>query len=131
MDLSKLMQLFSSPETIESLQLSDKIYASLITTLLGMGITFSALVILLFVISFMHKLTVKPETAKKATVSSEIPQKEGNEDELVAVITAAVVATMRCGRRNIMIRNIKRVNDFQPQWNRTGIHNQINSNLNL
>lgn len=131
MDLSKLMQLFSSPETVESLQLSDKIYASLITTLLGMGITFSALIILLFVISFMRKLAVKPEPAAAITPPAAIQKEEENEDELVAAITAAVVATMRCGRRNIMIRNIKRVNDFQPQWNRTGIHNQINSNLNL
>ncbi len=130
MDLSRLMQLFSSPETVESLQLSDKIYASLITTILGMGITFSALVILLFVISFMRKLAVKPEPAERVTTTAALQQEE-DENELVAVITAAIVATMPRHRRNITIRNIKRVNDFQPQWNRAGIRNQVNNSLNL
>lgn len=126
MNLSELMQLFSSSETIHSLGLSDKILASLITTLLGVGITFCALIILLVVISWMRKLT-------QTQNSPEVPQQhteQTDEAEIVAAITAAIAMTMQSRQSNIVIRNIRRVNDFHPQWNRAGIRSQLNSNLN-
>ncbi len=129
MNLYQLMELFSTAESIHSLVLSDKLYASLVTTILGMGITFSALIILLLAISLMHKCIAPP-----ATITQEKPVDatvEEDEAAVIAAITIAVAETMQTSRKNIIIRNIKRVNDFQPQWSRAGIRNQLNNSLNL
>ena len=65
MDLSTLMEIFSDPSRIDTLSAGSKLNASLITTAMGMGITFTALVILLFAISLMvlpilNRVNVRP-----------------------------------------------------------------------
>ncbi len=135
MNLSQLMQLFSSPETIHNLEVADKFYASLITTVLGMGITFSALIILLFTISLMRRIMVRsPKSDQVPSLpasASGVIETDDEEEEIVAVISAALAASLQTSHKNIVIRNIRRVQDFQPQWNRAGIQNQLNSNINL
>ncbi len=135
MDLSHLLQAnlmldFSLPEKIHSLGFFSKLYASLVTTVMGMGITFFALVILLFTISLMRKLAVQ-EDLQQASVTPISPPVQEDDAEIVAAITVAIAETMQTNRKNIVIRSIRRVNDFQPQWNRAGIQNQLNSSLNL
>lgn len=128
MNLSELMQVFSSPATIHNLEVTDKLIASLITTLLGVGIVFVALTILLLVTSWMHKL-IQPKAVHAPLPSTEEKPADDNEGELVAAISAAITMTMESDQSTIIIRNIRRVNDFHPQWSRAGIHSQLNSNL--
>ncbi len=130
MNLSELMQLFSSSATIHHLEISDKILASLVTTLLGMGITFSALIVLLFIISWMQKL-FKSETEVKDSAIPSQQKPETDEEEIVAAISSALIMKIQEGNsNNIIIRNIRRVDDFHPQWSKAGIRNQLDSTLN-
>ena len=61
MTTAELLTKFANPDIIQTLSAGDKLYAGLITTALGMGITFSALVILQFIIAFMDKLLNKQQ----------------------------------------------------------------------
>jgi Na+-transporting methylmalonyl-CoA/oxaloacetate decarboxylase gamma subunit len=56
MQIVDLLATFSNPETFDSLTTTQRLMAGLVTTLLGMGITFVALVTLMVVTSFMDKL---------------------------------------------------------------------------
>ncbi len=116
--------------------LMDKFIACLIVTALGMGITFLALLILWVSINVMTKLlnpkkkeetvkVIKQETVKD--ISEVIEEEEEEVEELVAVISAAVAASLNTSIHNIVVRNIVRVPDEKPSWNKVGIIEQINT----
>ena len=69
MEIVDLLATFSDPSTIKSLTASQRLMAGLVTTLLGMGITFVALVVLLFITSLFDKLSALEKT------QSESPQR--------------------------------------------------------
>ncbi len=137
MTVTELLAKFSDPNVIGTLATGDKMYAGLITTLLGMGITFSALVILQFVIAWMDKLlnrskqkaTTQPATLvePKPTEEKQVDQPDNN--ELIAVIATAIAAQLKTSTDNIVIRNIEKVEDRSPLWNRAGIIEQMNNRL--
>ncbi len=131
MDLSQLFQLFSNPGEIDTLGVGAKMTASLITTLVGMGITFSALIILMFAISWVNTLlNPKPAAAKPArptTVDEGAADETAAEeiDEVVAAIAAALELSLSPRRNHVIIRNIRRVKDFQPRWSQAGLMDQL------
>jgi uncharacterized membrane protein YqgA involved in biofilm formation len=57
MDTIELLAKFGDPDVIKTLSLMDRMIAGLITTFLGMGITFIALVVLQFMIVIMAKFS--------------------------------------------------------------------------
>jgi len=140
MTVTELLSQFSNPDTIQTLSASDKMTAGLVTTILGMGITVTALVVLLFIISWMNKL-LTPKTIKESQPTS--PQTETatttenaaqvhavtDDQEIVAAITTALAMSLKTTASNIVIRNIERVEDTSPAWNRAGIVEQMNSRL--
>jgi sodium pump decarboxylase gamma subunit len=140
MTVTELLSQFSNPDTIQTLSASDKMTAGLVTTILGMGITVTALVVLLFIISWMNKL-LTPNTIKESQPTS--PQTETatttenaaqvhavtDDQEIVAAITTALAMSLKTTASNIVIRNIERVEDTSPAWNRAGIVEQMNSRL--
>jgi sodium pump decarboxylase gamma subunit len=109
--------------------------------MLGMGITFAALVILQFIISLMDRLLNKKKTAPaKSTLTAPsepattpptaIKVEPGRDDnELVAVIAAVIAMKMKTSVDNIVIKNIVKLDDRSPAWNRAGIIEQMNSRL--
>jgi len=110
--------------------------AGLITTILGMGITFVALIILQFIISWMDKLLNQQKletTPAEATgpITNKLPasQKEQamDDNELVAVIAGVIAMKMKTSVENIVIKNIVKLEDRTPAWNRAGIIEQMNS----
>lgn len=131
MDLSTLMEIFSDPSRIDTLSAGSKLNASLITTAMGMGITFTALVILLFAISLMNRVLIK-KTKEKPPVSTQItgsvPADE-EMDEVVAAIAAAIDLYIRPGHNKVIIRNIRRVKDFHPRWSQAGLIDQLGRRL--
>ncbi|MCP4338436.1 MAG: OadG family protein [Desulfobulbaceae bacterium] len=138
MIVTELLAIFADPNAIHSLSSSDKLLAGLITTILGMGITFSALIILQFIIAWMDKiLNSRKATATKApapaptTEPSPKAQTESYQDdnELVAVIASAIAMKMKTSVENIVIKNIEKLDDRSPAWNRAGIIEQMNSRL--
>jgi sodium pump decarboxylase gamma subunit len=139
MTTTELLATFANSDLIESLSFGDKLSAGLITTVLGMGITFSALVILLFIITWMNKLldkTPAPSAApakvqphKQSSVTPQTQSKTENDNEIVAAITTAIAMSLKTSASNIVIRNIEKTDNSSPQWNKAGIIEQMNNRL--
>lgn len=138
MTTTELMLQFSNPETLKNLSIGSKLMACLVTTVLGMGITFIALILLQFIISWMARLATPgnqptpavAEVAPSSITPKTISQTAENDDlELTAVITAILAHHLHTTSDNIIIRNITRIEDSSPLWNRAGILEQINSRL--
>ncbi len=133
MDSVELLMKFSDPELIKTLTTSEKLTAGLITTVLGMGITFVALVVLQFVTAFMEKLAVKkeevPVSGPVQDKSQDTSDDEAQNEELIAVLSAAVAMQMQTSVSNIVIKNIERIEDNSPAWNKAGIMEQLNNSV--
>lgn len=139
MDTTELLATFANSDLITSLSFGDKMLAGLITTVLGMGITFSALVILLFIITGMNKFLSKTPTPsaaptkaqphKQSSVTPHTQSKTENDNEIVAAITTAIAMSLKTSTSNIVIRNIERTDNSSPQWNKAGIIEQMNNRL--
>jgi len=135
MDVMTLMAQFADPETLKNLSLTQKLIASLITTFLGMGITFAALIILQIVIGLLARFTAeKAVTATSPNAKQAVAMAESEEDrkrhdeELVAAITVALSLQLGTGVGNIVIRNIRKIEDHSPAWNRVGLAELMNNN---
>jgi sodium pump decarboxylase gamma subunit len=140
MTITELLAQFANPETLKTLSFANKLLAGLVTTVLGMGITFIALIMLQVLISWMDQLinrtAARPKkTSQKAPApfpaseaASQLETNEqGDDSELVAVITAVIAMKMKTGVDNIVIKNIVKIEDRSPLWNRAGIIEQMNS----
>lgn len=136
MDSVELLSRFADPETIKNLTIMQRLTAGLITTILGMGITFVALVVLQFVIGLMAKLSA-PRIREEATVEKvdELTEKVvgkapgENDEELVAAITVALAQQLRTSVSSIVIRNIEKVGQPSSSWHKAGIAEQMNNIL--
>ena len=112
----------------------DKLIGCSIVTILGMGITFIALLVLWASILIMTKLlnpnkdkvvkVIKPKQEQK--MSEPVKEVEENSEELIAVIAAAVAASLNTSIHNIVVRNVVRVSDASPAWNSAGRQEQMN-----
>jgi len=139
MTTTELLATFANSDLIESLSFGDKMSAGLITTVLGMGITFSALVILLFIITLMNKLlnktpapsatSAKVQHAKETSATPLTRSKTEKDNEIVAAITTAIAMSLKTSAANIVIRNIEKIDNSSPQWNKAGIIEQMNNRL--
>lgn len=136
MTTTELLATFANSELIQTLSMGDKFTASIITTILGMGITFSALVILLFIITWMNKILNKTVSTEKVNTPAAAPVEvettavtARDDNEIIAAITTAIAMTLKTSASNIVIKNIEKVEEQAPQWNRAGIIEQMNSRL--
>lgn len=138
MEKMTLIDRFANPEMIKAMPLGEKMLASLYVTLLGMAITFVALMILWAMIALMSRiLGTKPAKAKAAVSETVQPATEAviekNDDEtddaIVAVIAAAVAASMNTSIHNIIVRKIRRTPDTSPAWGRTGRLEQMKTRV--
>lgn len=138
MDIMTLMAQFADPENLKNLSLTQKVTASLITTLLGMGITFISLIILQCAIGLLARFSgvgapvateqeqITPETS--ATAATDVEDQRRKDEELVAAITVALSLQLDTAAGNIRIRNIRRIEDHSPAWNRVGLAELMNNN---
>lgn len=134
-----LMEMFANPETFSSLSIGDKLAGAGITTLMGMGITFTILILLWLFITLMNKIimavsgnnkktdatsvTSPAATAAPTPVAAPVAESEVVEknDELIAVITAAIAACEEnTVSSNLVIRKISRVSGHSPAWASAG-----------
>ncbi len=141
MTTAELLAKFADPEIIQTLSLSDKLFAGLMATILGMGITFISLIVLQFAMVIMEKLLGRPakQTVQEPVHSSApAPSPEitttpeiitTNDNELIAVISSVIALQLKTSVSNIVIRNIEKVEDSSSAWNRTGMLEQMNSRL--
>ncbi len=122
-----------------NLSVSDKISGGLMVAVVGMTITFLALIFLWLVIEIMSKILGQKQAepkaqaaaavapAAKAEPSTAAVKEDAEDEELIAVITAALSATLQTNR--IVVSKIVRVADDRPIWAKTGMSEQMNSRL--
>ncbi len=108
----------------------------LIVTLLGMGVTFAALIALSYLLDLLRIIFYKEpkketvQAVPEKSVETEVVKEEDenlDNEELVAVITAAIAASLQTTTHNIVVRNIRRVQDTTPAWGKSGRIDIINS----
>ncbi|WDV45531.1 OadG family protein [Clostridiaceae bacterium M8S5] len=99
-------------------------------TLLSMGVVFFALILISFMIDLIKvaiankkKEEIKPEVTNDTVI--EEANNYSDDEELVAVISAAVASMMDTSIDNITIRNIKRVPQTTGVWGKMGRQEQI------
>lgn len=134
-----LLEKFADPTIIKSMPFADKMLASFYVAILGMGVTFLALLILWGSIILLGKFTNKIEKKNNNTkIVKEQPKIEKivTEDiskdddlELVAVIAAAIAATTNQPISKIFVKNIKRVGDNTTAWKKAGIASQMSNRM--
>lgn len=134
--------------SIETMTLGEKFLGSLQVTLLGVAVVFLALALLYLIIMvldrFIHQAEssaakrkaatdaaayTAPEGGKLPAVLPAQAEKEEDMGQLVAVITAAVAASLHTSTHNIVVRNIVRTPDTAPAWNRLGRTLQTNQRV--
>ena len=136
MGISELLVQLADPQAIKTLSFMEKMAGGLLVTFLGMGITFLALILLQIIIDLLARIMVKlekqpekKEAARAETSVGETIEESGDEEELVAVITAAVALQMQRATGNIVIRDIRRLETSAPLWHNAGILDQMNTRL--
>lgn len=126
----EILEQFTHADSFALMPMGDKLVATMYVILLGMGITFTALVLIWGLTVVMSKVimaidsgkkpeikTVKPAVTQKPVVEA---PKEEDQSELIAVITAAIAASLNTSMHNIVVSNITRVSDNTPVWGQTG-----------
>ena len=100
----------------------------------GLAIVFSVLVILMLVMMAMKKIFYKdPAKAKKAepvvvqAPTAKTEEKKVDEGELIAVLTAAIAASLNTSTYNLQIKSYRRIENKKPAWNKAGLSETINS----
>jgi len=137
-----LLDKLADPNLLEQMTTSEKLSASFQATVLGMGITFAALIIIWGLTVLLKNVVLSIEGKKDSGVKvvntpqkktekvSEVVEEEVTDDEeLIAVISAAIASSMETSVRNIVVKNIVRVNDDTPTWGKVARIDQVNSRL--
>jgi len=117
---------------------------SLKVLVLGLGIAFAGLSLLIVFVNLMKKVindnNKKKENKSSSSVNADVSQEQGNseqynntgieeDDELIAVIAAAVAAALNKSTHDIIVKSVRRIASHSPVWNRTGRQEQIRTRL--
>ena len=133
-----LIERMADPELITQMSTAEKTAAALQVTALGMGVTFCVLILLWALIGIMAKLLNKPvekknplapavtNVASPAPVATPVVSSETDE-ELVAVITAAIAASLQRPLQDIIVRNIMRTPQRSLAWANVAKQEQLDS----
>lgn len=112
----------------------------LLVTLFSMGIVFLTLIVIAFILGGFKSIFYKDES-KKTSIKKEAPpigdnavvedtEELVNDEEMVAVIAAAIAAHTGSNIENLNIMNITRIPQNSPTWMKVGreksVYNKIN-----
>ncbi len=119
-------------DKIEISSVSEALSVGGSVALQGMCIVFSVLVLLMIVLVLMrvvfYRNPSKQEKEQSAVAAPTVaPVKEEiDNDELIAVLTAAVAASLNTSTYNLKIKSYRRVGNKAPVWNRAGLDETVN-----
>lgn len=112
---------------------------SLMVTVFSMVIVFLALLIISYLIKGLQNFSQKDKKKSKETIENidlvnsekevEKVEESLNDEELVAVIAAAIAASIGVDVSNVRIKSIKRVSQNTPIWSKVGREEQIFNRL--
>lgn len=131
-----LMEIFSNPDTMHSLSFGEKMTASAITMLMGLGITFTVLILIWIFIAIMGKVLGATSKPKKeaapaaeaaAPAAAPAPVEEDSNEQLVAVIAAAIAAYQGANANNLVVRKITRLSGDQTPWGVMGLEDRLDT----
>ncbi|MCT4585800.1 MAG: OadG family protein [Peptostreptococcaceae bacterium] len=121
MDLVVLLDKMSTD--IKSLSYNEKMLGCLIVTILAMVIVFTVLVLLMFIVKTMKNFANKPKKeeviVKTKAVEEVVEEVEADDKELVAIISAAVAASLNTSTSKIIVKRIERLSE-DPAWAQAG-----------
>ena len=126
-----VLENFKHAETFYQMSMSDKLIATGYVIILGVGITFIALMLIWWITVLMSKTIQKieakthlTEVKSQSSVLQPAPIVESvtvdDESELVAVITAAIASSLSTSVSSIRVTNIRRIVDATPTWGKSG-----------
>lgn len=116
--------------------LSDALSTGGQVAFIGLLIVFSVLIILMLVMMLMKKIFYKPDAPAKAEAPAPAPvaapapapvQASANDAELVAILTAAIAASLNTSTYNLKIKSYRRIGNTAPAWNKAGRRDVIDS----
>lgn len=107
------------------------------TVVIGLGIVFGVLLILMIVLYLFGIIfNKKPKTAVAPVVPEIVPEPEvqaeedeQDEEELIAVLTAAIAASLNTSTYNLQIKSYRRIPTKRPAWNNAGLRETIGNRL--
>lgn len=120
--------------------LSEALAQGTMTAVVGLATVFAVLIILMLVIIAMEKIFTaqkpekeqipanepkKVETAKNPAAAPASAQED--DEELIAVLTAAVAASLNTSVYNLRIKSYRKIETNSTAWNRAGVREVINS----
>ncbi len=119
------------------LSVGDKLSGGLMVAVVGMSITFLALMFLWLTIEILSKLLnqksseaksdkVAPTVTTQTTAPVTTEEVVEDDSEVVAVIMAALSATMNTSTNNIVVNKIVRIPDARTAWVKMGLISQMN-----
>lgn len=107
------------------------------TAVVGLSTVFAVLIILMLVIMIMEKIFTGSESSEKQIPAAEAKQitaakpaaesKTEDDEELIAVLTAAVAASLNTSVYNLRISSYRRTDSNFTSWNKAGVREIINS----
>ena len=119
----------------------DILRYGLSVAVVGIGVVFAALVILIALIKVMEKVVLSETSKKKISepvkaepaAAVEAAPVQADNGELIAVITAAIAAVLEAeggeqAAGGFVVRSIRRVQSA-PAWNRAGREEQVYSRM--
>ncbi|MGX8774009.1 MAG: OadG family protein [Bacillota bacterium] len=134
-----LMEIFSNPDVMHTLTFGQKMLASTITMIMGLGITFTVLILIWIFISIMGKALGTSKKAAPAAAAAapaaapaetRAPVEEASDDSLVAVIAAAIAAYQGANANNLVVKKITRLSGDNTPWGVSGLEDRLDTRRN-
>ncbi len=128
------MEYSQSLLTGQGVTLDEALSTGLMVTGLGLAIVFGVLILLMLVL-VMFRVIFYKDPEKQAKKKAEGPaaaapvaaesNEDMDEDELIAVLTAAVAASLNTSTYNLQIKSYRRIDAKKPAWNKAGVRETI------
>ena len=120
------------------MSLAQALGEGLQVTVIGLIIVFAVLVIIMLFMMAMKWVFYKPDKNAADNKPAEVERPANaqvketaaddmDEEELVAVLTAAVAACMNTSTYNLKIKSFRRIENTSPSWNKAGLRDVIDS----
>jgi len=122
--------------TGQGVTLEEALSTGLMVTGVGLAIVFGVLVLLMLVLVMFKVIFYRDPAKQSKKAAAPAPaavapvaaaEEDMDESELIAVLTAAVAASLNTSTYNLQIKSYRRVDAKKPAWNKAGIRETIGS----
>ncbi len=111
------------------LSLAEALSTGFSTTIIGLTIVFLVLIILMLVVTAMKYIFAPkaPKTEKTEITAEPVAAEaaEEDEEELIAILTAAIAASLNTSTYNLKIKSYRRIAGNSNAWQKAGLNETI------